>query len=135
MRHYRHYSQRQERPYSGRFAATSGRDGLYTLYSGRRRSIQREKVDCPQRRLCERRAAFERTGRESVERTEGGKLLPVGVVRIEGEFEKDDIVKIIDHRGRQIGVGRIGFDSAEARALQGKHGQKPMVHYDYLYLD
>ena len=62
-------------------------------------------------------------------------LLPVGVVRIEGEFEKDDIVKIIDHRGRQIGVGRIGFDSAEARALQGKHGQKPMVHYDYLYLD
>ena len=62
-------------------------------------------------------------------------LLPVGVVRIEGEFEKDDIVKIIDHRGRQIGVGRIGFDSAEARALQGKHGQKPMVDYDYLYLD
>ena len=62
-------------------------------------------------------------------------LLPVGVVRIEGEFEKDDIVKIIDHRGRQIGVGRIGFDSAEARALQGKHGQKPMVHYDYLFLD
>ena len=47
MRHYRHYSQRQERPYSGRFAATSGRDGLYALYSGRRRSIQREKVDCP----------------------------------------------------------------------------------------
>ena len=70
--------QRQERPYSGRFAATSGRDGLYTLYSGRRRSIQREKVDCPQRRLCERRAAFERTGRESVERTEGGKPASCG---------------------------------------------------------
>ena len=28
-----------------------------------------EEVDCPQRRLCERRVAFERTGRESVERT------------------------------------------------------------------
>ena len=62
-------------------------------------------------------------------------LLPVGVVRIEGEFEKDDIVKIIDSKGKQIGVGRIGFDSEEARALLGKHGQKPMVHYDYLYLD
>ena len=62
-------------------------------------------------------------------------VLSVGVVRIEGEFEKDDIVKIIDHRGRQIGVGRIGLDSAEARTLLGRHGQKPMVHYDYLYLD
>lgn len=62
-------------------------------------------------------------------------LLPVGIVRIEGEFEKDDIVKIIDHRGKQVGVGRVGFDSEEARTLIGKHGQKPMVHYDYLYLE
>lgn len=62
-------------------------------------------------------------------------LLPVGIVRIEGEFEKDDIVKIIDHRNRPIGMGRVAFDSAEARTLIGKHGQRPMVHYDYLYLD
>ena len=62
-------------------------------------------------------------------------LLPVGIVRIEGEFEKDDIVKIIDHRNKPIGVGRVAFDSAEARTLIGKHGQRPMVHYDYLYLD
>ena len=32
---------------------------VYALYSGRRWSIQREEVDCPQRRLCERRVAFE----------------------------------------------------------------------------
>ena len=37
----------KKRPYSGRFAATSGRDGLYALYSGRRRSIQREKSGLP----------------------------------------------------------------------------------------
>ncbi|MBQ8520364.1 MAG: glutamate 5-kinase [Bacteroides sp.] len=62
-------------------------------------------------------------------------LLPVGVTRIEGTFEKDDIVKIIDQRGKQIGVGRIGFDSEEAQGMIGKHGQKPLVHYDYLYLE
>ena len=62
-------------------------------------------------------------------------ILPVGVVSIEGEFEKDDIVKIMDARGRQIGVGRIGVDSAEAREMLGMHGQRPLVHYDYLYLD
>lgn len=62
-------------------------------------------------------------------------LLPVGVVQITGIFEKDDIVKIMDHQGNQIGVGRIAFDSEEAMELIGKHGQKPLVHYDYLYLE
>ncbi len=62
-------------------------------------------------------------------------LLPVGVLRIEGEFEKDDIVKIVDADGSAIGVGRIACDAAEARTLIGKHGQRPLVHYDYLYLD
>ncbi len=62
-------------------------------------------------------------------------LLPIGVLRIEGEFEKDDIVKIMDTHGSSIGVGRISCDSVEARSLIGKHGQRPLVHYDYLYLD
>lgn len=62
-------------------------------------------------------------------------LLPVGVVRIEGDFEKDDIVRILDPEGRQIGVGCVSVGSEEAAALIGKHGQKPLVHYDYLYLD
>ena len=62
-------------------------------------------------------------------------VLPVGVIRIEGEFEKDDIVKIMNHEGMPIGVGRVAFDSKEAHLMQGKHGQKPLVHYDYLYLE
>lgn len=61
-------------------------------------------------------------------------LLPVGVTRIEGEFEKDDIVRIIDEEGRQMGVGRISTDSDEARRMIGKHGLRPLVHYDYLFL-
>lgn len=62
-------------------------------------------------------------------------ILPVGVLRIEGEFEKDDIVRIIDFKGKPIGVGKAAFDSAEAKLMLGKHGLKPIVHYDYLYLE
>lgn len=62
-------------------------------------------------------------------------ILPVGITRIEGEFEKDDIVRIMDDKEKQIGVGRVSFDSAEARDMIGKHGLKPIVHYDYLYLE
>jgi glutamate 5-kinase len=61
-------------------------------------------------------------------------LLPVGVVRIEGEFEKDDVVKILDERGAPLGVGRVTCSSAKARQALGKKGEKELVHYDYLHL-
>ena len=54
---------------------------------------------------------------------------------VKGDFEKDDIVKIIDEKGRQIGVGCAAYDSNEARSLIGKRDIKPLIHYDYLYLD
>lgn len=62
-------------------------------------------------------------------------LLPVGVTRISGEFEKDDIVRIFNHENRPIGIGRVGYNSEKARDLIGKQGNKPLVHCDYLYLD
>lgn len=62
-------------------------------------------------------------------------LLPVGVVKIEGEFEKDDIVKIFDHNAHLLGVGKVQYDSVKARELIGKKNQKPLVHCDYLYLE
>ena len=62
-------------------------------------------------------------------------VLPIGVTEIRGDFEKDDIVKIMDSAHKQIGVGRIAFDAVEARSMIGAHGQKPLIHYDYLYLD
>ena len=66
---------------------------------------------------------------------QAASLLPIGVTRIEGDFEKDDIVRIFDHEGNQIGVGRIGYNSEKARSLIGKQGARPLIHYDYLYLD
>lgn len=62
-------------------------------------------------------------------------ILPVGVTRIEGEFEKDDIVRIVNDEGKQIGVGRTSYSSNQARSLIGKHGKKAIVHYDYLCLE
>lgn len=62
-------------------------------------------------------------------------ILPVGVVSIEGDFERDDIVRIVDQQGRHLGVGRVAMDSHEVQSLMGVHGQKPVVHYDYMYLD
>lgn len=62
-------------------------------------------------------------------------LLFVGVTAIKGDFEKDDIIKIFNEQGEQLGVGKTQHDSEKARQLIGKKGQRPLVHYDYLYLD
>mgnify|MGYP000780551330 FL=1 len=62
-------------------------------------------------------------------------LLPVGIVAIEGEFEKDDIVRIMDFQGNQVGVGKVNCDSKQVQEAIGKHGKKPVVHYDYLYIE
>ena len=62
-------------------------------------------------------------------------ILPIGFTHIEGEFEKDDIVRIMDFQGNQIGVGKVNCDSRQAQEAIGKHGKKPVVHYDYLYIE
>lgn len=62
-------------------------------------------------------------------------ILPVGITDVIGEFEKDDIVRIIDFEGKPIGVGKANCDSSQARETMGKHGKKPVVHYDYLYIE
>ncbi len=62
-------------------------------------------------------------------------ILPVGVARIDGGFERDDIVRILDDEGRQIAIGKSNLSSSEVSEVLGKHGQKPIVHYDYLYLE
>jgi glutamate 5-kinase len=67
--------------------------------------------------------------------SKAASVLPIGVTNVAGEFEKDDIVRIVNAQGIPIGLGRIRFDSEKARELTGRHGNKPLIHYDYLYLE
>lgn len=61
-------------------------------------------------------------------------LLPVGITEITGSFEADDIVRIVDETGTQIGIGRVSYDSEKAKELIGKSNEKAIIHYDYLYI-
>lgn len=62
-------------------------------------------------------------------------LLPIGIINVVGDFEEDDIIRIIDESGTQIGVGRTAFDSIQTRLIMGKTREKPVVHYNYLYIE
>lgn len=79
-----------------------------------------------------------RLDKRAVEVLKGDKavsLLPVGVVGVSGDFEKDDIINIADDKGNVIGVGRVNMSSTEAEEIKGMHGKPYLVHYDYLYLE
>lgn len=72
---------------------------------------------------------------EALLREKATSLLPVGVTKVVGEFEKDDIVIIVSPSGEHIGVGRVSADSRTAHSMIGKKGEKALIHYDYMYLD
>jgi glutamate 5-kinase len=75
----------------------------------------------------------------------GASLLPVGVTRVEGVFERGDAVLIRDAGGTELGRGLVAYDIAEARlvigrpsreieAALGHPGQAEMIHRDDMAL-
>ena len=62
-------------------------------------------------------------------------LLPVGITAVEGEWEAGDIVNILDPSGTRIAVGRASLSATATREAIGRRGSRPVVHYDYLYLE
>ncbi|MDU1890504.1 MAG: glutamate 5-kinase [Dysgonomonas sp.] len=73
--------------------------------------------------------------REALTGNKAVSLLPIGVIKIIGNFEIDDIVCIIDDMGNQIGIGRAAYNSEKAKDLIGKSNEKPIIHYNYLYIE
>jgi glutamate 5-kinase len=51
---------------------------------------------------------------------QGRSLLPIGVTKISGEFERGDTVAITDPDGRELARGLVGLDSEDARLAMGK---------------
>ncbi len=62
-------------------------------------------------------------------------LLLVGVTKIEGDFEEGDIVSIVDEQKKLVAVGRSAYNANEARDNIEKHEVRPLVHYDYMYME
>lgn len=76
---------------------------------------------------------------------DGGSLLPVGIVSVDGAFHRGDVVSIVDGRGVEVGRGLAEYGSEEAAKLAGSRssaiedmlgyrGPAVMVHRDELVL-
>lgn len=78
-------------------------------------------------------------------RQEGKSLLPIGMVAVEGEFSRGDVIAVRDAAGAEIARGLANYASAEARLLcrkpsseferlLGYSAEPEMVHRDNLVL-
>ena len=75
----------------------------------------------------------------------GKSLLPAGVTRVDGEFERGDAVNVLDEDGNDLGCGLIAYGAEDARAIAGQRsdeiasildyrGRDEMIHRDDLVL-
>lgn len=84
-------------------------------------------------------------GAASKVRDEGKSLLPIGMVQVDGEFSRGDVIAVRDHSGLEIARGLANYASAEARLLcrkpstefeklLGYAGEPEMLHRDNMVL-
>jgi len=75
----------------------------------------------------------------------GKSLLPAGVVQINGNFGRGDLVAIVDPSGTQLGQGLVRYTSGEARQIMGRRsdeilevlgyeGRAALIHRDDMVL-
>lgn len=75
----------------------------------------------------------------------GNSLLPAGVVRIDGDFDRGDIVRVLNRTGIEIARGVVAYPDMEARQIVGRQtteietiigyaGRDEMIHRDDLVL-
>lgn len=76
---------------------------------------------------------------------EGSSLLPIGMIGVEGDFSRGDVIAICDEEGKAIARGLANYASAEARlmcrqlpqeweVILGYTAEPEMVHRDNLVL-
>ncbi len=84
-------------------------------------------------------------GAVSVLRKAGSSLLAVGVKRVDGQFQRGEMVVCIDEAGSQVARGLINFSSEEARKIKGQTSdrfekilgyvdEEELIHRDNLVL-
>ncbi len=71
---------------------------------------------------------------EAILSGQGASLLAVGVTGVDGDFEKDDIVRVEGPDGQLIALGRTHYGADAARNNIGRSGLRPVIHADYLYI-
>ena len=124
------------------------------IANGKREDILLHLIDNPAETLCTRFIPEEKPdsgkcvfARREIVITESAEnelrtghprsLNATDVLRCSGEFFRDELVRIVNGQGENIGCGKILCSAAELSSWleNAPEEMHPVVHYDYLFLD
>lgn len=74
-------------------------------------------------------------GAVRVLREQGASLLPVGIQLIQREFERGDVVRVVDERQKPVAQGLVNYASSELARLRGHHSREIIDILGYTYGD
>lgn len=66
---------------------------------------------------------------------EGGSLLPVGIIQVEGKFERGDAIKVKNRSGKEIGRGLTNYSQVQLLQIAGQQSQQIEVLLGFTYGD
>jgi glutamate 5-kinase len=72
-------------------------------------------------------------GASSALREGEGSLLPVGIVDVQGNFERGDIVDVIDVSENMVGCGMCNYSSSDIGRIKGLHSDRITSVLGYTY--
>jgi len=61
-------------------------------------------------------------------------LLPVGVIEVEGDFDKGDIIEIVGENKKKLGFGIAEYSVVKAKKLIGVKKARPIIHYNHMFI-
>jgi len=66
-------------------------------------------------------------------REQNRSLLPAGIISVEGEFNRGDVVEILDSQGNHIGYGIPNYESKDVATIKGAHSEAipSLLGYEY----
>ncbi|WP_448519985.1 glutamate 5-kinase [Rhodoflexus sp.] len=111
-----------------------GKQQIGTLFKPLRKASAVKKRIAHSRDFAKGKVFLNQGAVDAISSARATSLLPVGIVRIEGNFEKGDLIQIYNAENQPIGLGIAQYGADKALERLGKNGQKPLVHYDYLFI-
>ena len=124
------------------------------IANGKREDILLRLIDEPAGTLCTRFVPSEKsvandktfsrreivlsdTAEQSIRTGHPRSLNSTDIVRCSGEFFRDELVRIVNGKGENIGCGKVLCSAAElASEIENSGGNaRTVIHFDYLFLD
>jgi glutamate 5-kinase len=74
-------------------------------------------------------------GAETAIKEQNKSLLPAGIREVTGDFQRGDILDILDEQGNQIGCGVSNYSSADLAIIKGAHSDQILTLLGHNYGD